>query len=99
MKLLIVTCIYVIAIVYAQDEEDHSRHPDCQVSACPRDDQGNQTYRLDCTKYVSCADGHPTVKDCPSGYKYNTEARKCEISIGGAGQGCLPCWIKHPNYN
>lgn len=70
MKLLVI-CIYVIAIVYAQDEEDHSRHPDCQVSACPRDDQGNQTYKLDCTKYVSCADGHPTVKDCPSGYKYN----------------------------
>ncbi|XP_074114317.1 peritrophin-1-like [Cotesia typhae] len=95
MKLLL-TFTLVIAIAYAHIEEDHSHHPDCQVPACPRDDHRNRSYPLDCTKYVSCSTGRPIVEKCPSGYKYHQQQRICEISIGGAGQGCLPCWIKHP---
>ncbi|KAK0079020.1 hypothetical protein PV325_001847 [Microctonus aethiopoides] len=98
MKMLFIVLACFLLLTAAQNQEDYNKHPNCQLSDCPTGQVMNKTYPLDCTKYISCSNGNREVKTCPSGFKYNSDLHECEISIGSAGQGCIPCWEKGPNY-
>ncbi|KAK0166586.1 hypothetical protein PV327_004079 [Microctonus hyperodae] len=96
-KMLLVVLACFLVLTAAENQEDYSKHPNCQLSDCPPGQVVNKTHPLDCTKYISCSNGNREIKTCPSGFKFNLAMHECEISIGGAGQGCIPCWEKRPD--